>query len=131
MALARVPADRLLHVPELVDVARDVDGPLLVEPVLVLRLSQQVHEPRVVHVGHRDHEPPLLLALPHGYGHAPSRHVLQVVSLLPLVVVVVAVEVEVEVGQVEMKAWMVATILVDAPHHLKKNTTRKTQFATA
>lgn len=128
MALAHDPVDHALHIPELVNVARDVDGSLLVEPILVLRLSQQVHEQRVVHVGHRDHEPLLLLSLPCGYGQAPPRHVLQAVFLRPLIVVVVVVEVN--VGQVEMKARMVAAIPVDAHHHLKK-TTRETQLEAA
>ncbi|KAK3404078.1 hypothetical protein EUGRSUZ_K00420 [Eucalyptus grandis] len=127
MALAHVPVDRVLHVPELIDVARDVDGALLVEPVLVLRLPQQLHEQRVVHVSHRDHEPPLLLALPDRYGQAPPRHVLQAALLLPHLVVAV---VEVEEGQVEVNARMVVAMPVDAPHHLKE-TTRETQFESA
>lgn len=48
---------------EVLNVAGDGDGPLLVEAVLLLRLLEQPREQRVVQVLYRHHEP-LLLLLP-------------------------------------------------------------------
>lgn len=83
-----LPVDGLLDGAELLDLAGDGYGPLLLEPELLLGLLEELHEPRVVHVHHGYHEPPpLLLALPHHHRQAPLRHVMLVLPRLLLVVV--------------------------------------------
>lgn len=93
-----LPVDGLLDRAELLDLAGDGDGPLLLEPELLLGLLEELHEPRVVHVHHGYHEPPpLLLALPHHHRQAPLRHVMLVLPrLLVLLLLLVVRQVQVE-----------------------------------
>ncbi|KAK4788007.1 hypothetical protein SAY86_019326 [Trapa natans] len=71
---------------------RDCDGALLVKSVLLLGLLEQLQEARVVDMGHRNHEPFLILALSHQYRQAPFRD-----ALIRLVMV------NVEVGKMEVE----------------------------
>lgn len=99
--LDAVAVDEVLDAPELLHVAGDADGALLVEAELLLRLLEEALEQRVVDVHHWDHEPLPLLSLPHHNPHAPLGHIPQ---FLPqtLVAVAVAVVEEVEVETDEM-----------------------------
>lgn len=66
--------DEVLDVDEAVDAAGDGDGAPLREAVLALGLLEQRPEERVLEVGERHGEPPLLLPLrPHPHRHAPLR----------------------------------------------------------
>lgn len=77
---------------ELVGRAGDGDGSVVVEPMFLLGLLQQLHEERVVHINHRDHEPLLLLA--HENGHEPLWNLL---APVPLVEMKVEIEMQVVV----------------------------------
>lgn len=66
--------DQAGHLAELLHMARDVDRALLTEPVFLLRLLQKLHEPRVVHILHRNNEPLLLSPLPHHDCQTPLRN---------------------------------------------------------
>ncbi|CAL9105358.1 unnamed protein product [Musa acuminata var. zebrina] len=67
-----VAVDDVLDAAEVLDVAGDGDGALVVEAVLLLRLLEQPHEEGVAQVVHRHHEPLPLLPLPaHPYSHPP------------------------------------------------------------
>lgn len=90
-----VPVDDALDVTEVVDAAGYGDGPLLVEPVLLLRQGQQPHKERVIQIFHWYLEPLLLLALlPHPYPHPPFRRHHRLLSRPFLVAQVRHVEVE-------------------------------------
>ncbi|KAK4777323.1 hypothetical protein SAY87_017510 [Trapa incisa] len=93
-------ADKVMDAPELLNVAGDADGALLVEAELLLRLLEEAAEQRVVDVHHRYHEPLTLLPLTHQNPYAALWHVPQL--SLALVAVAVAVEEEVEIETQEM-----------------------------
>lgn len=82
-----LPVNHALNVPELLHMARDGDGALLIEPVLLLGFLQELNEERVVEVKHRHHEPLLLFSHAHLDGQTPLRNV----SAIHLLVLVVAV----------------------------------------
>lgn len=93
-----LPVDRVLDAPENLDMARDRDGSLVIEPELFLGLFEQLPEERVIDVGDGDHKPLMLLSSSDHDCHAPSGDVLQ----LLLVVVVVVVKVQ-QVEEVEVR----------------------------
>lgn len=78
--------------------AGDRDGPLLVEPELLLGPLQQLQEKWVVDMSDGDHEPLLLLALPHQDRQAALWDVLRLLLVLVMKVEVRKMEVEDRVG---------------------------------
>lgn len=84
------PINHALNVPELLHMARDGDGPLLIKPILFLGFLQQLHEQRVVEVYHRHHKSLLFLTLPDVNCQTPFWHVSDYL-LLPSMMVVVMV----------------------------------------
>ncbi|CAL9077561.1 unnamed protein product [Musa acuminata var. zebrina] len=84
---APLAVDDVVHVAEVINVAGDGDGPWLAEPILRLRLLQELREEGVAEVRHRHHDPPLLLPfLPHPDRHAPLGRQPRGRPLLPLAV---------------------------------------------
>lgn len=57
----RLFINHALNGAELLHLARDGDGAVVIESVLLLRFLQEVHEERVVDVDDRDHKPLTLL----------------------------------------------------------------------
>lgn len=83
-----VTVDEVLDAPELIHVAWDADGALLVEAELILRLLEEAPKQRVVHMHHRDHKSLPLLSLPHDNPQETLRNIPQ---LLPLTLMAMAV----------------------------------------
>ncbi|MED6111067.1 hypothetical protein PIB30_049014 [Stylosanthes scabra] len=79
-----VPMNYPLHMPEVLDMAGDSDGPtVVVEAVLILGVLQKLHEERVVEVHEWNHEPLLLFSLMTNlYRQTPLGHQ-PLLSLLP------------------------------------------------
>lgn len=107
------------HAPdgaELLHVARNCDGTLLIKSKLFLSLLQQLHEERMVDVDHRYNEPFLLLTLTHQDCQTTLWDVFQFLLLMLLVVVVkvglllllLVVVVKVEVRHVDMEIQVVS-----------------------
>lgn len=87
-----------LDMAELLEVARNVNGSLVIEPILFLGFLQQLHKERVVDVYDRDYNPLLLLLpLPHHNSQTALRNVLH--HHLLLVVEMKVGEVQVEIIQ--------------------------------
>ncbi|CAH9140843.1 unnamed protein product [Cuscuta epithymum] len=79
VVVRRLLIDQSLDLAKLLHVAGDVDRAVVVEPVLLLRLLQQLPEQRVVEVVDGDDEALLLLRLPHHDRQTPPRYILQIV----------------------------------------------------
>ncbi|WRX16910.1 hypothetical protein QQP08_009397 [Theobroma cacao] len=69
--------DHALNIAELLHVARDGDGALLIESVLFLGFLQKLHEERVVDIDHWDHKPLLLLPLTYQDCQTPLWNIFQ------------------------------------------------------
>lgn len=95
-----LPVDRVLDAPENLDMARDRDGSLVIEPELFLGLFEQLPEERVIDVGDGDHKPLMLLSSSDHDCHAPSGDVLQLLLVVVVVKVQQVEEVEVRVAPV-------------------------------
>lgn len=78
--------DQPLNVAEFRYMTRDGDGALLIKPVLILGLLQQLHEQRVTEIYDGHHESLLLLPLTHQHSEASFGDALiQRLVLLPVV----------------------------------------------
>lgn len=93
------PVNHALDVPKLLHVARDGDSPLLIKPVLLLSLLEELHEQWVVEVNHRHHKSLLLLTLPHLDCQTPFWHVSDLLLLPVLLLLMKMRQVQVEVQQ--------------------------------
>ena len=82
-----------MNVPELLHMARDADGALLIETVLLLGFLQELNEERVVEVNHRHHEPLLLFSQTNLDRQTPLRNVSDSHLLVLVVVVMMKVKV--------------------------------------
>lgn len=106
--------DHALDGAELLHVARNCDGTLLIKSKLFLSLLQQLHEEGMVDVDHRYNEPFLLLTLTHQDCQTTLWDVFQFILLMLPVVVVVKVGllllllVKVEVRHVNMEIQVVS-----------------------
>lgn len=74
--------DHALNIAELLHVARDGDGALLIESVLFLGFLQKLHEERVVDIDHWDHKPLLLLPLTYQDCQTPLWNIFQVLLFM-------------------------------------------------
>lgn len=83
-----------LNMAELLDLARNVNGSLVIETILFLGFLQQLHKEWVVDVYDRDYNPLLLLPLPHHNSQTALRNDLHHHLLLV---------VEMKVGEVQVK----------------------------
>lgn len=86
----RLFINHALNGAELLHLARDGDGAVVIESVLLLRFLQEVHEERVVDVDDRDHKPlTLLLTLTDQDRQTTLGDVFQLLRIRLLVVAVV------------------------------------------
>lgn len=89
---------------KLLHLARDGDGALVIESVLLLRFLQEVHEERVVDVDDRDHKPlTLLLTLTDQDRQTTLGDVFQLLGIRLLVVAVVMMMKQVRNMDVEIQ----------------------------
>ncbi|KAF7146875.1 hypothetical protein RHSIM_Rhsim03G0213600 [Rhododendron simsii] len=87
-----ISVNHALDMAELLDVARNVNGTLVIKPILFLGFLQQLNKEWVVDVYDRDYNPLLLLPLPHHNSQTALRNVLHHHLLLV---------VEMKVGEVQ------------------------------
>lgn len=64
-----------LYMAKLLNVARNIDGSLVIKPILFLRFLQQLHKQRMIDVNHGDYDPLLLLSLTHHNCYAPLGNI--------------------------------------------------------
>lgn len=115
-----------LNMAELLDLARNVNGSLVIEPILFLGFLQQLHKERVVDVYDRDYNPLLLLPLPHHNSQTALRNDLHHHLLL-------VVEMKMKVGEVQVEIIqhtnLVSTHISVLPNK-NKQTNKKTKKIT-
>ncbi|CAH9110123.1 unnamed protein product [Cuscuta europaea] len=108
MVVRSLLIDQSLDLAKLLHVAGDVDQAVVVEPVLFLRLLQELPETWVVEVVDGDDEALLLIPLPHHDRQTPSRYILQIV--LPTVPPM----------EVNLKHVVVVVVLLAATHGCRR-----------
>lgn len=120
------PVNHALDVPKLLHVARDGDSPLLIKPVLLLRLLEELHEQWVIEVYDRHHKSLLLLTLAHLDCQTPFWHISDLLLLSLAVMMMMMMMMKVRQVKVKVPQTFLATAHICKSEKPRQKETPKT-----